>query len=269
MRLESSDAAFSIAVAWPFAEKKPPQPAASPGPHRESTGFTLVELLVVIAIIGILAALLMPSLSAAKNKAAKATDINNLRQMMVALHIYTVDSQDVLPRPNWDNGWSEGWLYKADTSVSGPGRFRLEGGSFWPLLTQAKIYVCPKDNPQMSHWSDKFKATVQRSQQLSSYAMNGAVTGYTLMLGRPVKLSLMRPGDCAFWETDETEPYYFNDGANYPPEGVSARHAQGGVQAAFDSSVSYVKLEKWYQDVSDPNRNRLWCYPGSPNGRVD
>jgi len=30
----------------------------------------------------------------------------------------------------------------------------------------------------------------------------------------------MLPGDCAFWETDETEPFFFNDGANYPQEGV-------------------------------------------------
>jgi hypothetical protein len=48
---------------------------------------------------------------------------------------------------------------------------------------------------------------------------------------------------------------------------VSGRHQQGGVQALFDGSVNYVKLDNWYNDVMDTNRNRLWCYPKTPNGR--
>ena len=54
---------------------------------------------------------------------------------------------------------------------------------------------------------------------------------------------------CAFWETDENEPQFFNDGADFPSEGVSGRHLAGGVQALFDTSVSYVKTNFWYQDV--------------------
>jgi hypothetical protein len=70
-----------------------------------------------------------------------------------------------------------------------------------------------------------------------------------------------------FWETDETHPEFFNDGANYPLEGVSARHSQGAIQAAIDASVNYVKLKDWIRDVADLNRNRLWCYPNSDDGR--
>ena len=71
-------------------------------------GFTLVELLVVIAIIAILAALLLPVLSNAKNSASKTTDINNLKQIMIALTVYTTDNSDVLTQPNWDNGGFNG-----------------------------------------------------------------------------------------------------------------------------------------------------------------
>jgi len=102
--------------------------------------------------------------------------------------------------------------------------------------------------------------------------MNGGIIGYSWAYEhtyQPAKLGQMQPGDCLFWETDETEPYYFNDGANYPPEGVSGRHTAGGIQAAIDSSVSYIKLEQWYQaDMTSTNRNRLWCNPNSPDGRA-
>jgi prepilin-type N-terminal cleavage/methylation domain-containing protein len=232
--------------------------------------FTLVELLVVIAIIGILAALLMPALSKAKNQAGKATDLNNLKQIMVAMHVYASDDGDVLPSANWDDGGGNlpGWLY----TPGGPVDFDAKTGQLWPLLRAAKVYVCPNDDLQMTHWSNKNQQDMQRPQQLSSYAMNGGVIGYSWQYEHthaPAKLGQMQSGDCAFWETDETEPAYFNDGANYPPEGVSGRHAAGGIQAAMDGSVSYIKLLQWYsEDMTSTNRNRLWCNPNSPDGRA-
>ena len=230
------------------------------GPAR--CAFTLIELLVVIAIISILAALLLPVLSKAKNQAGKATDLNNLKQIMVAVHIYASDGGDVLPAANWDNGDGEvaGWLY-----TPGPTDVDPKTGQLWPSLRSKKVYACPNDDLQMVRWSMTAQRDMERPQQISSYAMNGAVVGYSL--NHPsAKLARMQPDDCAFWETDETEPIYFNDGANYPPEGVSGRHSAGGVQAAFDGSVSYVKLAQWHQDMASTSRNRLWCNPHSPDG---
>ena len=223
----------------------------------------------VIAIIGILAALLLPALSRAKNQAGKATDLNNLKQIMIAVNLYAADAGDVLPSANWDAGGGNlpGWLY----TPGGLTNFDGTKGQLWPVLHNPKIYVCPNDNLQMTHWSNKDQSNVQRPQQLSSYAINGGVVGYSWSYEHshsPAKLGRMQPGDCAFWETDETEPAYFNDGANYPPEGVSGRHAAGGVQAAFDGSGTYIKLAQWYQDITNTNRNRLWCNPNSPDGRA-
>src|SRR5436309_15680927 len=63
-------------------------------------GFTLIELLVVIAIIAILAAMLLPALSRAKQKSQGVACINHLKQLITASILYTVDNRDWWPLNN-------------------------------------------------------------------------------------------------------------------------------------------------------------------------
>jgi prepilin-type N-terminal cleavage/methylation domain-containing protein len=252
---------------------KPDAQVCSRGQPLVSTetrpGFTLIELLVVIAIIAVLAGMILVVLGKAKNSASKATDINNLRQIMIAVQVYASDNAGALPFPNWDNGAAgspQGWLYKVDAGASGTNRFEARTGALWRALRNPKAYFCPMDTtPNATHYSESMGTDMQRRQQISSYAMNGAVIGYGL-INTPVKLAQLRATDCAFWETDETDPWYFNDGANWPGEGVSARHNQGGIEALFGGSVDYVDLRDWYKDVDYDGKNRLWCYPGREDG---
>jgi prepilin-type N-terminal cleavage/methylation domain-containing protein/prepilin-type processing-associated H-X9-DG protein len=166
---------------------------------KSASGFTLIELLVVIAIIAILAAMLLPALAKAKNKAQQAVCLSNLKQWGLADSMYVDDNNQIFPFPRYQDNYASAVLQDNPPWLSiFPLHNKNEGDDVWfnalpsyvgnkPLYVWAmdptyfygskSIFTCPTASSQGIDAVDK-KATsdqydmIPGNRPLFNYAMN-------------------------------------------------------------------------------------------------
>jgi prepilin-type N-terminal cleavage/methylation domain-containing protein len=134
-------------------------------------GFTLIELLVVVAIIAILASLLLPALGKAKESAKRVVCLNNMRQLSLALSIYSNDFNGRIPR-------FHKWLFTRGGD--------LTTGALYPYLKSKSVYLCPTDQNELDR---------QRAQNARSAAAAAAEAAQN---GTPVRGAVTVRRDFSF-----------------------------------------------------------------------
>jgi prepilin-type N-terminal cleavage/methylation domain-containing protein/prepilin-type processing-associated H-X9-DG protein len=252
-------------------------------------GFTLIELLVVIAIIAILAAMLLPALGKAKQKAQGIHCVNNLHQLTLAWILYSGDFSEKLPAnagvgtvattvpvPQatlnlgiWVHGQMGGLGFWGGETLPD----LVQAGSLYPYSKSLGIYKCPADHKTGQPGTANKNVLTTRSMSMNAF-MNPIGSSPGMGVGRLYRkqsdIQVPSPVNC--WVFIDESPGTVNDGymlcdpfAN-PTQWIDLPAAYHNGAGGISFADGHAEIRKWHDGrIFDALNINFSTYPSSPN----